>query len=195
MPLEALKCPQCGANVEVESSATTFFCTYCGTKLQTNRSSHGVLSAHLLSSIKDDTSIMAKRSALQYLNEQLLLFNEQLLFYNKQFVQQSKQMTEQKRVKKIKLLAEYDLNRSKLLDEAEKRSRSFLGYFRDAAKSKYYIDGEAELQKQLQNAIQELDVGPDDLKSIIDALTAKIEEARSRVITLKAEVDNLARHV
>lgn len=77
MPLEAVKCPQCGANVEVESNTATFFCTYCGTRLQASRSSMGVLSASILSSIKDDTKIIAKRAALQHLKERLTQLEEQ----------------------------------------------------------------------------------------------------------------------
>lgn len=70
MALEALKCPQCGANLEVNATVRSFFCTYCGTKLQATVSSQGLVSASLLGAIKDDTSIMAKRTALSYLKEQ-----------------------------------------------------------------------------------------------------------------------------
>ena len=76
MSLKAIKCPQCGANVEVEANTTMFFCTYCGTKLQASRSSLGVLSASILSAIKDDTSIVAKRAALQHLKERLAQLEE-----------------------------------------------------------------------------------------------------------------------
>ena len=36
MELYQLKCPNCGADLEVEKQIDTFFCKYCGTKLIAN---------------------------------------------------------------------------------------------------------------------------------------------------------------
>ncbi|MHB9033240.1 MAG: zinc ribbon domain-containing protein [Anaerolineae bacterium] len=70
MPLEAARCPQCGANTSIDPSKGYTFCLYCGTRLQVHVSSLGVVSASVLSDIKDDTSIIAKRAALSHLKEQ-----------------------------------------------------------------------------------------------------------------------------
>ncbi|MHB9034128.1 MAG: TFIIB-type zinc ribbon-containing protein [Anaerolineae bacterium] len=71
MPLEPLICPQCGARIEVDGNMHSFYCTYCGTRLAGHRSTYGVLSATIMASIKEDTSLLAKKEALAHLKQQL----------------------------------------------------------------------------------------------------------------------------
>ena len=148
MPFEAVKCPQCGANVEVEAKTATFFCTYCGTRLQASRSSMGVLSASILSGIKDDTSIMAKRAALEHLNQHLM------------------QLEEQRITQKETLQTEYSIKMGELYKKASAKA----GFFGDPLKSEYYINGEVALRNNALRIIRDLDTKIGEIKRRISTL-------------------------
>ncbi len=73
--LDRLQCPGCGATLTAEGR-DTLFCSYCGAKLKVKTGASGNPMA-VLDGIKDDTSLMAKKVAMQHLEEELISLKKQ----------------------------------------------------------------------------------------------------------------------
>ncbi len=70
MRIEFMQCPKCGSPLEVEPTARSATCTYCGSRLRVTRGASGHPVA-VLSDIKDDTAIIAKQTAINHLRNRL----------------------------------------------------------------------------------------------------------------------------
>ncbi len=70
MPLEPMQCPKCGSPLQVEPSAGVVFCNYCGSRLRLTRGSSGHPMG-VLDEIRNDTAILAHRTAIDHLQESL----------------------------------------------------------------------------------------------------------------------------
>ena len=73
MTIEAIRCPQCGVTLQVNTSLRSFYCTHCNTKFLINISSQGTVSLSTLDDNKYYSGTIAKRSALARLKEQMRL--------------------------------------------------------------------------------------------------------------------------
>lgn len=69
MSIQRLQCPSCGANITTDGRGS-LFCSYCGAKLRIKTGASGNPMA-MLDGIKEDTSLMARRSALAHVEEEL----------------------------------------------------------------------------------------------------------------------------
>jgi len=76
MSVESIQCPECGSSLEVERSDSFTVCTYCGSRLRVTEGASGDLMG-ILDQIKADTSILAKRAALEHAREQLEAIEEE----------------------------------------------------------------------------------------------------------------------
>ena len=70
MSVEAIQCPKCGGPVRVEEGQDSMYCSHCGAGLRIATGSSGHAMA-TLADIKEDTSVLATRVALQRLDEKL----------------------------------------------------------------------------------------------------------------------------
>ena len=70
MPIEFMQCPKCGSPLEVQPTATSATCAYCGSRLRVTRGASGHPLA-VLGDIKNDTAILAKQTAVNHLRRQL----------------------------------------------------------------------------------------------------------------------------
>jgi len=70
MSVEAIQCPKCGGPLSVEEGRDSMYCSHCGAGLRISTGSSGHPMA-TLADIKDDTSLLATRAALERLEERL----------------------------------------------------------------------------------------------------------------------------
>ena len=70
MSIEAIQCPKCGGPLSVEEGRDSVYCSHCGAGLRISTGSSGHPLA-TLDDIKDDTSLLAMRAALERLDERL----------------------------------------------------------------------------------------------------------------------------
>lgn len=77
MPVEAIQCPKCGGPLSVEEGRDSVYCSHCGAGLRIATGSSGHAMA-TLADIKDDTSLLAVRAALERLEERLQERDNQL---------------------------------------------------------------------------------------------------------------------
>jgi len=70
MSVEAIQCPKCGGPLTVEEGRDSVYCSHCGAGLRIAKGSSGHPMA-TLADIKDDTSLLAIRAALERLEEKL----------------------------------------------------------------------------------------------------------------------------
>ena len=66
--IASMQCPQCGASLDVPSTAERATCTYCGSQLRVTRDAQGRRSA-ALTDIREDTDILARGMAIRHLKE------------------------------------------------------------------------------------------------------------------------------
>ena len=77
MSVEAIQCPKCGGPLSVEEGRDSVYCSHCGAGLRIATGSSGHAMA-TLADIKDDTSLLAMRAALERLEERLQERHNQL---------------------------------------------------------------------------------------------------------------------
>lgn len=77
MSVEAIQCPKCGGPLTVEKGRDSVYCSHCGAGLRIATGSSGHPMA-TLADIKDDTSLLAMRAALERLDERLQERDNQL---------------------------------------------------------------------------------------------------------------------
>ena len=77
----ALKCPSCGAPLQVKATVETFACAYCASTVQVERSG-GAISLHLLKDalrgVQRGTDRTASELAIRRLNEELAQLNQEV---------------------------------------------------------------------------------------------------------------------
>ncbi len=70
MSLESVRCPQCGGSLDVGRSAVSAKCAYCGSTIQLKVDAAGQV-LPVLEQMHQESSIVAKRAALGYLQKQV----------------------------------------------------------------------------------------------------------------------------